>query len=71
VPDFYEDATLPPVIPRWLETYNNNNLDGHVALYTDDSSILIPAPGGACIDLDAHAGRPAWRSEHGTAFHAE
>jgi hypothetical protein len=43
---------LPPVIQRWLDTYNNNDLEGHVALYTDDASIVIPAPGGNQIDLN-------------------
>jgi hypothetical protein len=65
MPDFGEGVTLPPTIQRWLETYNNNDLDGHVALYTDDSSILIPAPGGACIDLNPENDKAVFRQlEH-------
>lgn len=50
--NFAEGVTLPPTIQRWLDTYNNNDLEGHIALYTDTASILIPAPGGEYIDLN-------------------
>jgi hypothetical protein len=64
VADFDEGTTLPPVIQRWLETYNSNDLDGHIALYTDDSSILIPAP-GADIDLNPNHDKAVFRQmEH-------
>lgn len=61
MPPFDDDVTLPPVIQRWLDTYNNNDLDGHVALYTDDASIVIPAPGGEDIDLNPDGDKLVFR----------
>jgi hypothetical protein len=58
----YDDGvTLPPIIQQWLDTYNNNDLEQHIALYTDSASILIPAPGGNHIDLNPDHNKAVFR----------
>lgn len=46
-----QDA-LPRVIAQWLDTYNENDLPAHMALYTDDASIVIPGSNGNDVDLN-------------------
>lgn len=43
---------LPPLIQRWVDTYNSNDLAGHVDLYTDDARIIVIAGAQARIDLN-------------------
>src|SRR3954447_5350608 len=43
-------GSLPPLVQRWLDTYNAGDLEAHIGLYTDDASIVVGA--GDWIDLN-------------------
>lgn len=62
---FDECVTVAATIQKWLDTYNNSDLERHVALHTDPASILIPAPVGSHIDLNPDHAKPVFRQMEG------
>ena len=57
-------SELPELIQRWVRTYNSNDLAGHIALYTDDASIVVIGGAGAQVDLNPdHDKKVFWEVE--------
>jgi len=55
---------LPPLIQRWVDTYNSNDLRAHIDLYTDDASIIVIGGAQAQFDLNPdHDKKVFWEME--------
>jgi len=57
--DWYKG--LPTVIQQWVDTYNNNELEAHMALYPNDASITVPLPADGTIDINPDGTKSVWR----------